>query len=568
VEGLAPKVVNPSAAAFAGADVIWLDQRFNGIPCDSARVVNRTTPAGVTTLVAHEAFCAQSTTTDVVADGGNVYWVASTQAPDTYLIRAMPLSGGTITTIASTTTPVVALKAHGGIVYWLEWSAQGPTYWIRSVPAGGGPVTLVVDGFPAATDTFAVDSTAVYYANSIQIPGTPMTISVQAQPLAGGAPLTLAADVRQPADLVSDGTTLVWTDSIPLGVPGSTHVNAIPITGGTPVVLASSALNPVGLLIAGGNAVWSEDRVNYQGVPGLYSVPLAGGAASTLYQGQDAPHNLTLDGSSQICWTEPGNLSYPDGSGRIARLLSAAASQTLVEGIYRDSPTFIVVGADLVVADWNRVKRVPIGGGVIETLSVAPAPIESLTSDGTTVYFDAGPAVYGVPLAGGATTVVTPGAAGTSSGGPIRWAPNGNLYWVADNTNIASLPTSGGTPSIVPMGTPIGPLAVGSTAVYVGFQNYPGISMIPLAGGPAAGITITNQNGGASVVDLTVDGSTIYWIDGLQIATVPVTGGDADALVAFTSQVAFGSDISYLAVDSGHLYWSEPNPLDIRSTAK
>ena len=570
IEGLAPKVVNPSAAAFAGADVIWLDQVLDGAPCEAARLVNRTTPAGATTLLAHAAFCAALNTLDVVTDGGNVYWVESTQAPDTYLIRAMPLNGGSITTIASTTTPVVTLKAHGGVVYWLERTTLSVTRWIRSVPAGGGPVTLVVDGFPAASDTFAVDSTALYYANTISIPGTPATISLQAQPLAGGASITLAANIRQPFDLASDGTTLVWTDSIPLGTPGSTHVNAIPTAGGTPLVLASSALNPIGLLIAGSNAVWSEDRVNNQGVPGIYSVPLSGGAVTTLYQAQDTPRALTLDSSGQICWTEAGypTVGYPDGSGRIARLVSPTASQTLVEGIYRDSPTFIIVGADLVVADWNRLKRVPIGGGVIETLSIAQAPIASLTSDGTTVYFDAGPGVYAVPVAGGATMVVTPGAAGTSSGGPIRLAPNGNLYWVADNTNVATVPTSGGTPSLVALGSPVGPLAVGPTAVYAGYQNYPGISVIPLDGGPVSGLTITNQNGGASVADLIVDGSSIYWIDSLQIASVPVTGGDADAPVAFTSQVAFGSDTSNLAVDSGHLYWSEPGPLDIRSTPK
>ena len=54
-------------------------------------------------------------------------------------------------------------------------------------------------------------------------------------------------------------------------------------------------------------------------------------------------------------------------------------------------------------------------------------------------------------------------------------------------------------------------------------------------------------------------------VDGQQIATVPVTGGDADALVAFTGQVAFGADISNIAIDSGHIYWSEPTPPNIRA---
>lgn len=567
VQGLAPKVVNPSAAVFAGADVIWLDQVLNGAPCSIARTVNRTTAAGTTQQLAQESICAGMNTTDVVADGVNVYWVASTQTPDTYLIRAMALNGGPITTLASSSNPVIALKAYGGTVCWLERTLLTTTRWIRSVPAGGGPITTVVDGFYAASDTFAVDASSVYYASTIAIPGSPATISLLAQPLAGGAPVTLAADVRQPAEFASDGTTLVWADSLGLALPDSTHINAIAVAGGTPVVLATSALYPLSLLIVGGNATWSEYSLLNNGVPAINSVPLTGGATTVVYQGQDAPRDLTLDGSGHICWTEAGYVSYPNGGGRIARLLSSTTIQTLVEGVYSDSPNFIVVGGDLVVADWNHLKRVPIGGGVIETLAIATALIENLTSDGTTIYFDVGAAVYGVPLAGGTTTLVTAPPAGMSQGGPIRLAPNGNLYWVADNSNIAYVPKGGGTPTVVALG-PIGPLAVGATGVYFGYKTFPGISMLPLDGGPAVGLTITNQNGGASVTDLVIDGSTIYWIDGLQIATVPVTGGDADALVAFTSQVAFGSDISNIALDSGHVYWSEPTPPNIRATPR
>ena len=570
VEALAPKVVNPSAAVFVGTDVIWLDQAANGVACDVARIVNRTNAAGATQQLAQEAYCAILTTLDVATDGVNAYWVASTQAPDTYLIRAMPLGGGPVTTIASSSNPVIALKAYGGAVYWLERTLLTTTRWIRSVPAAGGLVTTIVDGFYAATDTFGADANAVYYAETIAIPGSPATISLMAQPLAGGSPLTLAADVEQPAAFASDGTTLVWTDTVGIGLPNATHVNALALPAGTPTVLATSSRPPVGLMIAGGNAVWSEDRVITQvSAPAIYSVPIAGGRTAVLYQGQDTAFGLTLDSSGKICWTEAGYVSYPSGSGRIARLLSATTSQTLVEGVYSDSPTFIVVGNDLVVADWQRLKRVPIGGGVPETLAFAPAPIAGITSDGTMVYFDAGGSVYAVPIAGGATTVVAPAPPGFGQSGPIKLAPNGNLYWVADSTNIAYAPATGGTPTVVSMGSlPLGPLAVNATGVYFGFKTFPGISKLPLDGGPAVGITITNQNGGSSVMDLLIDGTTLYWIDGQQIATVPVTGGDADALVAFTSQVAFGADISNLAIDSGHIYWSEPTPPNIRAISR
>ncbi len=567
ITGLAPKVINPSPAVFVGSDVLWMDQGGNGTPCGVARSVNRTNPAGVTQQLALESSCATQYSTDFVADGTNTYWIASTQSPDTYQIRAMPLNGGPITTLATASNPVVNLKANGTAVFWQERTTLNMTGWIRSVPAAGGSVTTVVDGFLRATDDFAVDANAVYFAQTVSIVGSPQTISLMAQPLAGGSLVTLARDISQPIVLASDGTTLVWADTVGLGLPNATHVNAIPVGGGTVAVLATLSTYPVSIMIDGTNVVWSDRDYLNRVRPTIQSVPFAGGAATLLYQGPDPAGALRLDGSGQICWTEAANLAPPDGSGRIARLLPSASSQTLVSGVYGDSPTFIVAGSDLVVADISRVKRVPLGGGMIETIAISPAPFPNLASDGATVYFDAGGAVYSVPIAGGAMTQVAAAPAGMTQGGPIRLAPNGNLYWVVNGENIAFVSAVGGTPTVVTVG-PVSSLAVDSTGVYFGSLTYPGISVLPLDGGTPVGLTMNNLMSGGSVSDIAIDGGKVYWIDGGQIGVVPVAGGDTDALVGFTSAVATSWLTSNLALDSGHLYWSEPLPQTIRSAPR
>ena len=567
VEGLAPKIVSPSAAVMVGSDVVWLDARQeNGVACGVVHVVSRSSPAGSTAILGEAGNCASYTATDLVVDGGTVFWVSSTQSPDIYSINATPVAGGPTTTIATSITPIVALAGQGGVLYWMENRFAAGTAAIRSVPMTGGAVTTIASSFGSSANTFAVDAGAVYYTTPT---GTTFSETLLAQPLAGGAAVTLASAIPTPVKLASDGTTLVWVDTTPAGVMNSSHVSAIPVAGGAPVVLASSTLQPVDLIISGGNAVWSEDRVFGNGTPGIRSVPLAGGAATTLYQASDAPQKLALDAAGQIVWTEIGPY-YPNsyGGGRVARLLTPTTGQTLVAGISVDAPTFIVAGSDLVVIDSGRLKRVPIAGGIVETIAVESGPITDLTSDGTNVYWDVGAAVHAVPLTGGPTTALATGA-GYTRGGPIRVSSDGVLYWVADDTNLLSVPAAGGGTTLAAQGlSRVSGLAIDTAAVYAASADAGAIVRVPRAGGAWSELTFTGFFPNDGLAGLTSDGTSVYWIDRTRIAKVPVTGGDPDPVVDFTVQVAFGGDYSSLAVDGTQVYWTEPNPQDIRASAK
>jgi hypothetical protein len=577
IEGLALRVRNPTSAAFAGTDLIWLDARSDsGAPCSGVdprlvRVLNRTTSAGVTQTLLTDYACGQQfTSADLVVAGSTAYWVTSTTS--TYQIRATPLTGGPTAILAATGSPIVALAAANGSVYWMENSPGSAMGAIRSVPAGGGgqPVTLA-SGFMSNTNSFAVDATAVYYT----VAGTGLNADMLlAQPLAGGPAVTLAGALMTPQKLATDGQVVVWTDSI--GAPPiiSSHLNTVPVGGGTVSVLATFNALPVDLLLSAGNALWSSEMGTGAPTPdAISSVPLAGGATTTVYQGSDAPRGLFLDAASTVCWTNgnPGGLA--DGFDRIARLSSPTTGQTLAGGISNDAPALAVTATDVLVADGYRLKRIPLAGGVIETVAVEAdqSPIESLVSDGTNVYWDVGAAAHAAPLAGGALTVLTPGPPGFNRGGRMRLAANGNLYWWGtDNTNYAvlSVPAKGGMLTLLAQNLPsLSALAVDGTAAYVGSAETGAIISVPFAGGPSVTIANSGSFPNYGLLSLEVDAGYVYWTDVNHIARVLVAGGEPYPVVDFVPPMTtFGLPV--LAFDATEVFWLEPSLQDIRKAPK
>lgn len=570
VQGLGLRVRNPTSAAFAGSDLIWLDARSdNGAPCAGVdprlvRVLNRTTSSGATQNLATDYACGtQFTSADLVVAGGSAFWVISTST--TYAIRATPLAGGATTTVATSSTPIVALAGANGRIYWMENSPGNPVAAIRSVATGGGSVMTIASGFASNTNSLAVDATSVYYATAGALFNSD---SLLAQPLAGGAPVTLATAIMTPLKLATDGAVVVWTDSI--GAPPiiSSHVNAVPVGGGAVTTLASVSALPVDLLLTAGSAVWSSATPD-----AISTVPLAGGATTNLYQGADAPRGLFLDASSRICWTNgnPGGLA--DGFDRIARLTSPTTGETLAGGLSNDAPLLTVTATDVLVADGYRIKRIPLSGGAIDTVAVEAdrSPIESLVSDGTTVYWDVGAAAHAAAVSGGAITVLTPGPAGFSRGGQMRLAANGNLYWWgSDNTSneVLSVPAAGGALTVLAQGLPnLSALAVDATSVYVGSAHTGGIFAVPFAGGPAVSIANSGSFPDFGLLSLEVDGSYVYWTDVSRIARVPVTGGDPYPVVDFVPQMST-SGLPVIAFDATNVYWTEPFLQDIRKAAK
>lgn len=583
---LATKVVHPLSMAFVGSDVIWLDDRPGGfgvcgVPT-TTRVLNRTSTNGTTNVLATGFACAPFTGTDVVLDGNTVFWISSTNTPNTYVINATPVDGRMPTIVTTTNVPVVALAGGAGTLYWMEnfFLSNGA---IRRVPTSGGTITTVVSGFASDANTFAVDNTAVYYATH-NFPPTSPPDKLLATTLAGST-TTLSSSISIPTKLMVGGGKVLWIDA--------STVSSIAVGGGTPTVLAATPPNtPFDLLFDGSNVLWTESTGT------IKSVALTGGTVSTLYQGGDAPRHLAIDLSSQINWTEGDPICCPirlNGSGRIARLTPTNTVQTVVSGLASDAPTFVATATDLFIVDGWRIKRLPLAGGMPVTVAADDGPIAHLATDGASVYWDqlpfeatirprAGGSVRKAPVAGGSVTVlVSDGALSPhgGTGGQIHLAPNGNLYWTTTtgllvySTELLSAPSTvpslsvnalahlNGGPNTGANLPPLFDLAADASNVYISNPATGEILSVPAGGG---GLTmLANAGFPLASIPLDLDASTLYWIDPNKIAKVPVAGGATTQVVAFSSGP---NPTASFAVDGTNVYWTEPAALDIRKSSK
>jgi hypothetical protein len=460
----------------------------------------------------------------------------------------------------------VALAVNPGTLYWMENFYPMASGAIRSVPTTGGSNTPIVSSFVSDANTFAVDNTSVYYATP-NFPPTNPPETLLAAPLGGGSPTTLSSVATTPLKLAVGGGKVVWIDN--------SSVNAIPVGGGSIALLASASPNtPIDVLVDGANAVWTESTGAAHGETGtIGSVPLTGGAANTLYQGGDAPRTLAIDASSQINWIEGGPVGLAEGFARIARLTSTNVVQTLVSGISSDSATLVSSPTDLLIADHNRIKRLPLSGGMPVTVAADDASdgsIARLATDGSFVYWDTSlhGSVRKAPLVGGSVTVlISVGALGSLGGvgGPIRVAPDGNLYWV-NSTKLLSIPSGSISTSANVISQALGPvsdLTVDASNVYFAEPATGAILSVPGIGGGVA--TLANAGFPLSNISLDLDGTTLYWLDPNKIVKLPATGGPTTEVVAFSPAL---DPTESFAVDSGNVYWVEPGALDIRKAAK
>jgi hypothetical protein len=576
---LATKMVNPAGLDFSGTDVIWLDDRFPTLyyydcgAVNSNRALKRSPldNPGLTTVLATGPACSGGAS-DVVAFGTSAFWVSSTSNPNTWVLNAASLNGGTATTLRTTTTAIVALRLNGGRLYWMESSFPATKATIFSTVPGSGTTTAVASGFSCDSNTFAVDNNAVYYATPNSPATTPPTETLWAQPLAGGAPRTLSSSISAPIKILStaniSGNSVVWVDS--------TDVSSVPTGGGTVTQLATVSGEPVDVLFDGANVVWSEVTTN-SGQPGesgrIVSVPLGAGTVTVLHQGGDAPRQLGRDANARLTWTEGGLVGEQAGFARIARIGLSGAEQTVVAGVNSDSAKLAAAPAALLIAEPGLIKSLPRTGGTLSTVVALPngTYVSDLTTDGTSVYWTDGAShVSKAPVAGGPITVFvncfTPGVS-CHSFGTIRIAPDGTIFW-ADQLSLEPEPwgilsfasTTSSAKLVAPQLVGLTDFVVDTSQVYIATSDPLGpITTVSVTGGSPRTLTWTN----APVAQLTLDGSILYWLGG-GIFKIPTAGAGSSTRVI---EVDTGTPTSF-AVDSTDVYYTDAQLLDIRKIAK
>ena len=561
---------------------------------DHGRLHKTSLDGASTTLLASGPHEGLGATADIVVDDTNAYWVNEVNNPNcspacTWIIQRVPLDGGSPVTLATINykTPV-ALRADKDNIYWEETSLafidEGS---IKMVPKTGGATTVLIDdtlnGLLSPPSTwypsggFAIGTDEIYFAATGY-----QSYQILSVPLSGGAVSTLASvpisyGYSGILNLSVENANLYWIDS------ANSTLDVLPATGGSVAVLASDPelRGPLSFAINSDSAYWtdpgsSEGCCHQMGTGRIKTVPLSGGAVSTVISDLDRPIALSAD-SQTLVWAEIWRVAQAS--------IGDYTPSTLASGITSPMPRIAVDPGDIYILDGDYIKKVPINGGTIEKLSSThggsigdiSAINQDIVTDGTNVYWTYGTGSSGfvqkTSKAGGAAAVTLATAQPVGSGPEVcywRIAVDGqSVYWSAHSFQFSSgcsvnkVPIDGGATTTPLDSAYLQDFTVDGTDIYFATKGS-GASIMKTSvnGGP-----ITPVASGFRARVLANDANNIYWIywddygSAEIIQEIAKAGESAGAEVSNLARPITSASTTYslegIAVGPERLYWTE-----------
>jgi len=231
----------------------------------------------------------------IVSDGNDVYW--TTETPNIGVVLSVPMNGGAVTTVSTSSAPPYCIALDAENVYW---SSQAVGVF-KAPKTGGSPIALTPETYRGGADGIAVDATSVYWM--AYDPAALMKVSK-----AGGAPVTLlgaagraGGGCRQLAavnDTVFVGYSPSWD-----GGPGAAQIVTVPIGGtGTPSVFIADNVYPGNpLLVASSTSLFWE---GYGTAIEINQTPLLGGTTTPLAApAANAVEDMAVASDGTLYWT-------------------------------------------------------------------------------------------------------------------------------------------------------------------------------------------------------------------------------------------------------------------------
>jgi len=226
-------------------------------------------------------------------EGSGQPWMGSGGAGDIKEAARGGTASATNVIVPGLTGPFILKEANS----WLVWSNLG----------GGGAGQTSVDSWMLGSSGapnvvgpslhqehgVALDATNVYWVSSD--PGAVYAI-VQSAPLAGGAVNTLGTTTIPMVGegVVVNSTSLFFVGYEPTANIG--YVNQVPLTGGVPTQIWTSPTMPsnvIDLATDGTNLYWTDFAAG-----NVYSMPIAGGAVTTMATGITNPLTIAVDSTN------------------------------------------------------------------------------------------------------------------------------------------------------------------------------------------------------------------------------------------------------------------------------
>jgi PKD repeat protein len=480
-----------------------------------------------------------------VSDGSYAYWVTSKTSTNAWSIERVPLAGGTSKVIytASGFASIPSLARDSQHLYWIEDAAPDSGNVFRcQFSESCGVIRQSLFGSTSidmATNLALTNDRIVFGAHRF---GPPVDVIITL-PKSGGPSSDIATAPDFPRVLVTDGSTVFWTDTSAL--------RSAPLAGGTVTTLASSLPLSGGLSVDSQRVAWTELAGSTPLSARIRSIPKAGGSIEILISNAASPRVVELTGSSELIYADGVIDNLAASTSGIYRRSSAGVVSSLVTGI--SGSTAIAVNATHVyVADGWWVKRIPRAGGAAGVISQANFYIGGIDLDAAGVYWvetDLG-TVRKAPLTGGAATLLASG-----NGKPYDITVNaGSVYWLVGLDKLLRVATTGGT--VETLGTSLKAaeaLVVDDSYAYFTESDAGRVSKIAFGGGAVT--PIGDITGMLSWYALAGDVSRVFWLTPLSVGRTPKAGSTSTTLSAapLSDDAVRGS----VAVDDQYVYWAE-----------
>lgn len=271
----------------------------------------------------------------LAVDGAGVYFsrVRAFGAMESGIFSC-PLTGcglGAPTVLTLNTGEPQSILVHANTMYWSDGAGSRMVLCPTSGCASS-PDTCAID--QPAPGAIATDGESLYWSNQGTGPkgytdGTIMKASIATDGGTCGAPETLAAVPRRPADMTLDGGTLYWiTDpSDPLTADGALYSCSSAGCSQKPTTVAPALIRPAAVTAQAGAVFWASDSTHEtngqcKGDGAIYTCKNCKGVPRSLQQNMSCPSHITSD-AEHVYWIETDATGYNcqldrmnlDGSG-------------------------------------------------------------------------------------------------------------------------------------------------------------------------------------------------------------------------------------------------------------